>query len=158
MSGALEPGSPIELGIATVADLMADPDILALIAEYEAEAKSPELPAAQAQWDQYEALEQGGMLDIIAAREGGKLIGFVSLLRANLPHYGGIVSVVESLFVTAGRRRTGAGRALIKAAEAVAAHYATTVLFTARAGSALEVVLPRLGYRHSNTVFVRKIA
>jgi GNAT superfamily N-acetyltransferase len=76
------------------------------------------------------------------------------VLRANLPHYGGAICVVESLFVSAGRRRSGAGRALIKAAQACAAYHGMGLLITARAGSALEAILPRMGYRHSNTVFV----
>jgi GNAT superfamily N-acetyltransferase len=159
VSGFLEPGSAqIEVSGTTLAYLMSDPDVLTLIAEYEAEAKSPELPDAQPQWEQYAALEQAGALDIIAAYENGRLIGFVAILRASLPHYGGAVSIIESIFVTANRRRTGAGRALIRAAEATAAHYGTSLLVTAQAGSALEVVLPRLGYRHSNTVFVRGVA
>lgn len=138
----------------TVADLMADPDIEALVAEYAAEAGSPELPDAQPQWEQYAALEQAGVFDVIVAREGAKLIGFASLLRSNLPHYGGPISVVESLFVSAARRRTGAGRALIGAAKALAADHGTALLITARAGSALEAILPRMGCRHSNTVFI----
>jgi GNAT superfamily N-acetyltransferase len=159
-TSSAEPGSAsaIEVCGSTLAELMGDPDILALLAEYEAEAKSPELPAAQPQWEQYAALERAGALDVIAAYEGARLIGFVAVLRASLPHYGGGVCVVESIFVTAERRRTGAGRALIRAAEAVAAHYGTSLLVTAPAGSALEVILPRLGYRHSNTVFVRAVA
>jgi GNAT superfamily N-acetyltransferase len=148
----------IEVAAETVADLMSDPDIEALVAEYECESKSPELPAAQPQWEQYGAMERAGLLDVIAAREEGRLIGFVTVLRSNLPHYGGSVCVVESLFVRAARRRTGAGRALIKAAEALAVQYGGSLLITAPAGSALDVVLPRLGYRHSNTVFIRRLA
>lgn len=138
----------------TVAGLMSDPDIEALVAEYEAEAASPELPPAAPQWELYAAWERAGTFELIAAREAGRLIGFVSVLRANLPHYGGSICVVESLFVTSGRRRTGAGRALIKAAQASAAYHGMGLLITARAGSALEAILPRMGCRHSNTVFV----
>lgn len=144
----------IEITTATVADLMADPDTPGLVAEYQAEARSPELPDAQPQWEQYAALEAAGLLSAAVAREAGMLIGFVSVLRSDLPHYGGRVSVVESLFVTTGRRCTRAGRALIQAAEALSA--GEPLLITARAGSALEAILPRLGYRHSNTVFVRR--
>jgi GNAT superfamily N-acetyltransferase len=145
----------MDIAVATVADLMGDPDIAALVAEYAAEAKSPELPAAQPQWEQYAALEQAGLFNIIAAREDGRLVGFVSVLRSSLPHYGGPISVVESVFVRADRRRTGAGRALIRAAEALAALHGTGLLITAPAGSALERILPRLGYRHSNSVFAK---
>jgi GNAT superfamily N-acetyltransferase len=148
----------LEVSPATVAALRGDPHIEALAAEYEAEARSPEMPDAHPQWEQYAALEAAGLLEAIAAREGGELIGFITVLRSNLPHYGGLVSVVESLFVSAGRRRTGAGRALIRAAEAVAARHGVALLITARIGSALEVVLPRLGYRPSNIVFVRSVA
>jgi GNAT superfamily N-acetyltransferase len=139
----------------TVAAMMADPAIDALVAEYEAEARSPEMPGAQPQWEQYAALEGAGLLTAIAAREDGRLIGFVSVVRANVPHYGGPICVAESLFVTAARRRTRAGRALIKAAEVVAAVHGAALLITAPASSALEALLPHIGYRHSNTVFVK---
>jgi GNAT superfamily N-acetyltransferase len=146
--------SGVDVSAATVAALMADRDIDSLLAEYEAEAKSPELPVVQPQWEQYVALERGGLLDVIEAREAGRLIGFITVLRANLPHYGGPVCVVESVFVSPKRRRTGAGRALINEAKAVAAGFCTPLLITAPAGSPLETILPRIGCRHSNTVFV----
>jgi GNAT superfamily N-acetyltransferase len=131
----------LEISGVTVSGLMADPDIEALIAEYEAEAKSPELPPAAPQWQQYAALERAGVLDVITAR-----------------HDGADVSVVESLFVSAAHRGTGAGRALIKAAECIASCNGPGLLITAPAGSALERVLPRLGFRHSNTVFAKGTA
>lgn len=133
---------------------MSDPDIEALVAEYRAEASSPELPAATPQWGQYAAWERAGEFELIAARQAGRLIGLVTVLRSNLPHYGGPICVVESIFVSAKKRRTGAGRALIKAAQATAAYHGMALIFTARAGSALEAILPHMGCRHSNTVFV----
>jgi len=148
----------LEISPISVADLLSDPAIGALVLEYEAEARSPELPDAQPQWQQYAAWEDAGVLDVIAARQDGKLIGFVSVLRSSVPHYARSICVVESLFVSAARRRTGAGRALIRSAEGVAAKHSAPLLITAPAGSALEVILPRLGYRHSNTVFVRRPA
>ncbi len=156
---AISSGPPrLQISATTVADLRDDPDMAALAAEYEAEGRSAEMPDVQLQWEQYAALEQGGLLEVITAREDGRLIGLVSVLRANLPRYGGPVSVAESLFVTAARRRTGAGRALIRAAERVAARRSTALLITAPAGGALEAVLPHLGYRHSNTVFIKGLA
>lgn len=145
----------VDLSATTVAALMGDPGIEALGAEYDAEARSPEMQPAEPQWEQYAAWEAAGMLDLITARERGSLIGFVSVLRANIPHYRFPIWVAESLFVTAARRRTGAGRALIRAAEAVAAQHGRALLITAPAGSALEAALPRMGYRHSNTVFIK---
>jgi GNAT superfamily N-acetyltransferase len=95
---------------------------------------------------------------VVIARQAGALIGFVTLLRADVPHYGRPLCVVESLFVAAAHRRTRAGRGLIKAAEAIASVHGAALLVTAPAGSALETILPRLGYRHSNTVFVKGAA
>lgn len=148
----------LEIAVEPVADLMADADIDALIAEYAAEAKSAELPPAQPQWGQYAALEDAGLFVAITARRDGRLIGLVSVLDANLPHYGGPICVVESLFVSAAHRGTRAGRELIKAAQAIASSKRSGLLITARAGTALETILPRLGYRHSNTVFVWRSA
>jgi GNAT superfamily N-acetyltransferase len=148
----------LEIAVVPVADLMADPDIDALVAEYEAEAKSPELPAAQPQWAQYGALEAAGLLTVVTARYGGQLIGVVGVLRSNIPHYGGAICVTESLFVSTARRGTGAGRALIKAAQVIAKTQGLALLIIAPAGSALETILPRIGCRHSNTVFIWRSA
>lgn len=156
---ATGPGrSRLEVSETLVATLRRDPDIEALGEEYDAESRSPELPRAEPQWERYEALAQAGLLDVVAARQDGRLIGFISVLCTTIPHYGVPISVVESLFVTAGRRRTGAGLALIRAAEAIAARHGTGLLITAPAGSALEAILPHLGYRRSHTVFAKGLA
>jgi GNAT superfamily N-acetyltransferase len=148
----------LEIAVVPVADLMADTGIDALVAEYEAEAKSAELPPAQPQWDQYAAWEQAGVFVVITARRDGRLIGLISVLDANLPHYVAPLCVTESLFVSAAHRRTRAGRALIDAAKTIAKSKHAALLITARAGSALEAILPRTGFRHSNTVFIWRSA
>jgi hypothetical protein len=150
--------SRIDVCGTTVAYLKADPDIEALLAEYAAEARSPELPPAAPQWEQYAAWERAGAFEIIAAREAGRLIGFISVLRANLPHYGGPICVVESLFVTADTSPHRGGPRAHQGGRGDAAQHGVGLLITARAGSALEAILPRLGYRHSNTVFVWGLA
>lgn len=148
----------LEIAAVTVASLKADPDIGALIDEYEGEAKSAELPAAQPQWAQYAAWEEAGTFVVVTARREGRLIGFVGVLDASLPHYGGPICVVESIFVSAAHRSTRAGRELIKAAKSIAASKRSALIITARVGSALEAILPRTGFRPSNTVFVWRSA
>lgn len=128
----------------------------ALLAEYAAEAKSPELPEAHPQWAQYEALEHAGLLTVFAALKGYELIGFAAVLLAALPHYVAPLMAMESIFVAKAYRGTGAGQGLIQAGEARAAERGLAFMITTPADSALDRVLCRSErYRCSNRVYVR---
>jgi GNAT superfamily N-acetyltransferase len=84
------------------------------------------------------------------------LVGFVVVLTAKLPHYGSTVAIAESLFVASQARKTGAGLALIRAAEAVAREQnSPAILFSAPSGGRLDTLMPRLGYRETNRVYMR---
>ncbi len=116
--------------------------------------------------------EPGGVL-------GEALIGFMALLTPVLPHYGTAVSVAESLFVASAHRKTGAGMLLIRQAEKTAKELRSPgLLFSAPSGplpegraprapqvrtgqspaadlGRLAVLLPRIGYRETNRVFLK---
>lgn len=139
-----------------IATLKGAPGIDALLADYAAEAKSPELPEAKPQWAQYEMLEHAEVLTVLAATKGHELVGFALVLQAALPHYVAPILAMESLFVAKAHRYTGAGLGLIDAAEALAAERGLALMITAPSGSTLDRVMERrAGYRCSNRVFVK---
>ena len=109
----------------------------------------------------YQALEAGGSTAFRAygAFLGDVLIGFVVLLTPVLPHYGTAIAVAESLFVGSAHRKTGAGTLLIRQAEKRAKEMRSPgILFSAPSGGRLAVLLPRIGYRETNRVFLKGFA
>lgn len=143
----------------TIDEIEHAPNIGALIDEYAEESRSSELPQHSAQWAQYRQLEAVGALTAIGAFKGNELIGFVGVLKSFVPHYGAPMAVTESLFVAKAHRKNGTGLRLIKAAEEFAkSQEIACLMVSAPHGGSLEQVMPRLGYRHSNTVFVRSLA
>jgi GNAT superfamily N-acetyltransferase len=78
------------------------------------------------------------------------------VVLSQAPHYRDIIATTESLFVEKKMRVTGAGLALIRAAEEVALHKGCNALFvSAPAGGQLEKLMPKLKYRESHKVFAR---
>lgn len=143
----------------TVDEVASAPNIAELMAEYVQEAHNVELPAPNAQWDYYRSLEQTGMLKAYAAFQDDKLIGFISLLCTPMPHHGSMLAVTESYFVASQYRKGGAGLRLLRAAEQCARDVgAPCLMVSAPHGGALEKIMPRLGYRHANSMFVRSVA
>lgn len=135
------------------------PNIAALMAEYAEESHNPELPDPNAQFEQYRKLQEVGVLGAIGAFKGDELIGFVGVLSSNLPHHGARLAITESFFVAKAHRKGGAGLKLLKAAEMHARDIGSPCLLVNTVhGSALEQVMPKLGYRHSNSTFVRSLA
>lgn len=144
----------------TIADLERAPNADALLAEYTAESAIPELgpTVRQAELAQYKAMEAAGLLHMLGAFRGdGLMVGFLTLLIAPLPHFGGRpVASTESFFVAAPERRSGAGLKLLRAAEQRAAEQgAAGLLMSAPVGGRLAQVLPRAGYRETSRVFFR---
>lgn len=123
-----------------------------LIAEYAAECS---LPGAEPQVKMYAAMEEAGVLQCIGAYQGERLVGFVNVLTTVMPHNGKRVATVESLFVAHSERPTGAGNALLDAAEMYASESECVALLnTARKGSRLDKVLSRrCGASATHTVY-----
>lgn len=123
-----------------------------LIAEYAAECS---LPGAEPQVKMYAAMEEAGVLQCIGAYQGELLVGFVSVITTVMPHNGKRVATVESLFVSHSERPTGAGNALLDAAEMYASESGCVALLnTARKGSRLDKVLARrCGASATHTVY-----
>lgn len=131
-----------------------------LLEEYSHESSLAEIGETNPQRGMYAHMEHSGMMRTFGAYSDGALVGFASILLYVLPHYGRKVATVESLFVASSRRSTGAGAKLMHAIE----EYAQTqgcavILYSAPAGGTLEQVLSRRKEcRHSNSIFLRKLA
>lgn len=145
----------------SVAEAFASPEFPALCREYAEESALAGLPEPQEKLAAYQALEANGS-DVFCAYGafmGDMLIGFIVLLMPVLPHYGTVVAVAESLFVGSAYRKTGAGMLLIRQAEKRAREMRSPgMLFSAPSGGRLEILLPRIGYRETNRVFLKGFA
>lgn len=143
----------------TVDEIAAAPNFDALLAEYAAESALEGLPPPSARLETYRKLEMGGLLHVLAAIHEGALIGFISVLAAQLPHYGIGVAVSESFFVAKAHRHTLAGLRLLAAAELKAKELGSPgLLVSAPFGGKLFEVLPKLGYTETNRVFFKRVA
>lgn len=150
--------NPVSVRQCTISEIQNAPNIDALTEEYVDESHSFELPTPSAQWDQYKNMESIGLLSAISAFIGNELIGFVTVIISVLPHHGKTIAVTESIFVTKAHRKSGAGLALIRAAESLAKEKGSPCLMvSAPHGGLLEKVMPRIGYRHCTSAFVRQL-
>lgn len=140
-----------------VEELEHAPEMAVLLPEYAEECRIAGLGEILPNWQTYRTLEQIGVLHAIKAITAeGVLIGFITLLVSELPHYSVVTATTESFFVSAAYRRTGAGIALLRAAERVAVDLgAAGPLVSAPVGGRLAALLPRLGYRQTNAVFFK---
>ena len=142
----------------SVAEAFANKEFPALCREYAKESALAGLPDPQEKLSAYQALEASGsdVFSVFGAFLGDTLIGFVALLTPVLPHYGVAVAVAESLFVGSEYRKTGAGLMLIRQAEKRARERRSPgVLFSSPSGGRLAALLPRIGYRETNRVFLK---
>lgn len=115
------------------------------------------VPDASPQHQMYESMEKAGALQCFGAYEGDDLIGFASVLTSVMPHNGKRVGTIESIFVTAPHRDSGAGDELLTAAVSYAGVVGCICLVcTARIASAFERSLARRDtFELTHSVFTR---
>lgn len=141
-----------------VAEIEQSDNFGSLAREYADECAIHGLPAPVEKLASYQALEGLDVFQGYGAFVNGDLIGFMALITPVIPHYGVGITVAESLFVAKAFRKRGAGLKLIRTAEAHARARKSPGLFiSAPLGGALADVLPRLGYRETNRVFLKEI-
>ena len=139
-------------------DIMEAPKFADLVAEYGEECGIDGLPKPQAKLDLYLTLDAHGSIQTIAAWKDGDLIGFVIVLAPVMGHYSTTICTTESLFVAKEHRSSGAGLALLRAAEDYAREVGSPgLLVSAPSGGPLEAVLPRVGYKETNRVFFKNV-
>lgn len=152
---------PVVVRQTSVAEVFANQAFPALCREYAEESAIAGLPVPQEKLSAYQALEASGSsaFCVYGAFLGDALIGFIVLLTPVLPHYGATIAVAESLFVGSAYRKSGAGMLLIRQAEKRADEVRSPgMLFSAPSGGRLAVLLPRIGYRETNRVFLKEFA
>jgi GNAT superfamily N-acetyltransferase len=143
----------------SVDDFFDDPETDRLLSDYANECSIAGMPRPIPHAGSYHALESTGAFFIFGAYIDGKLIGFMSVVMPILPHYSVRTATMESFFVSPNHRKGGTGLKLIKHVEVFSAEQgAVGLLITAPADSRLEKMLSRFDYRHTNTVFFRKLA
>ena len=148
----------MEIQPATVDELLAAPNWWALLDEYAAECGNTGIGKPEMQIDTYRMLEANGALKIVAAHHDGELVGFVFYILAVLPHYGKLVAITESVFVSPAHRDCGAGLMLIKATEEAALEAgAVGLLVSAPTGGSLDQLLAAKRYEHTNAVWFKRL-
>lgn len=150
--------SAAEIRPCTIADIEQAPRLPALLAAYGEESHIPELGEPEPCFATYRAMEATGALHVIGAF-APDLVGIAILLVYGLPHYAGRkVGTLESFFVLPEFRPSGAGLALLRAAEIKAAELgAAGMLISAPLNGRLDTILPHLEYRPSNRIYVRRL-
>lgn len=143
----------------TLAEAQGNANFPALAREYAAESAIAGLPPPDEKIAAYHAIEASGIFHIFGAFLGETLVGFVAVLLPVIPHYGIAVGMTESFFVASEHRKSGAGIKLLRAAERLAHDAGSPALMvSAPFGGRLAEVLPGLGYRETNRVFMRELA
>ena len=142
----------------TFAEAFTDPDFTALITEYSEESALAGLPKPNCDPAIYRQLENAGLLHVLGAYDGMRMIGFLNLLVSTIPHYNTRVATAESYFIGFKDRPTGGGLMLLRAAEEYAKGLgAVGFLVSAPVGSRLEEFLPKTGYAETNKIFFRSL-
>ena len=148
----------MEIRPVALAELLDAPNWRALLDEYAAECGNAGIGTPSMNVDTYGKLEAAGMLKTHAAYHDGELVGFMSYLLTELPHYSRLVAVSESFFVASSRRDTGAGLALLKSAEDAALDAgAVGLLVSAPAGGPLDRLLAAKRYENTNAVWFKRL-
>lgn len=144
----------LEIKPVSYSEILDAPNSAELLDAY---AKDCVMPDYNPQRQIYAAMENSGALHCFGAYVHRTLIGFVSVITGVMPHNGKRMATIESLFALPSHRKLGTGDALLCAVEkfAVEGKY-VALIYTARAGSSLEVVLSRRsGCKESHTMFTR---
>lgn len=143
----------------SVHDIEREQNFPELLVEYAEESSIAGMPPPSAKMEIYRNLEASGALYVIAAFFDGVLIGFITILAPDLPHYSAIVAVSESFFVAKKYRKTGAGLKLLRRAEDYAKAIGSPgLLVSAPFGGKLFEVLPGAGYKETNRIFFKELS
>ena len=141
----------------SIAELEQAPNVGELLAEYAAEGITEGLGPVVAQWWLYRKMEESGLLHTIGAFLDDTLVGFVTVVVMQRPHYEALIGSYESYFVADAARKHGAGNALKKAAEDLAFSLGGVgIAFNAAIGSRADKFFSgQHDYRHTHNVHLK---
>lgn len=136
-------------------------DILApLLRQHAAElGAGSALKSAAPNWEAYRALENTGSLLAVVAYAGEQIVGYATVfIGAHLHHVGLRYAHSDALYVLPTHRRGGLGLSLIRETERLAKEGgARLIMWHAKPDSALEKILPRIGYGVEETAYCKEI-
>lgn len=126
---------------------------------YEEIARNKGVMVLNPHWQRYEQAEAAGMLFALAAWVGTELVGYAITIVDKHLHYSALTYAQNDvIYVAKPHRRGSLGASLIHATEAEATRRgAKLMLWHAKQGTALEALLPRLGYGVQDIIFSREI-
>lgn len=110
-------------------------------------------------WGRLKQLERTRSLLVLGAWAGVNLVGYSVTIISQHLHYADLTcGHVDVVFVAAEHRRNGVGLELIRHTERLAAGRGVQLLtMHAKPETALEAVLPRIGYRVEEITFSRRL-
>ena len=143
----------------SIRELFSMPEFIGLRDEYMAECALAGMRHSLPRLEYYGMLEDAGVLTVYCAFHGGRLVGFVTLVVAPIAHYGVPMMATESIFVGSEHRKTGAGLALLRAAEEHAKNKGIHIMqVSAPLGGRFERVMSRQGYECTNVIFTKRFS
>jgi len=119
------------------------------------------------EWKRYYAMEEQGMLFSLGAWMAAphpevpdELVGYAVTFALTHIHYAGLFYLQNDvLFVAKRARHTGVGPKMIVATEGEArARGAKLVMWHAKPGTALDALMPRMGYQIQDVVYSKEIS
>lgn len=140
-------------------EMFSMPEFIGLRDEYKAECELMGMQRSLPNLETYRMLEDIGVLTLYCAFHCGCLVGFVTLVVAPIPHYNVPMIATESIFVGSKHRKTGAGLALLRAAEEHAKNNGIHIMqVSAPLGGRFEKVMSRQGYDCTNVIFTKRFS
>ena len=104
-------------------------------------------------FEQYEKLDSAGMLHIVTARDGGRMVGYASFFATCNMHLGGMLATLDGLFLDRAYRGAGGIKLLRFAADEVRACGAVAAQFSSPASKDCGALYRRLGAKMTETVY-----
>ncbi|MCD7984886.1 MAG: GNAT family N-acetyltransferase [Desulfovibrio sp.] len=104
-------------------------------------------------FEQYEKLDAAGLLHIVTARDGGRMVGYASFFATYNMHLGGMLATLDGLFLDKAYRGAGGIKLLRFAADAVRACGAVAAQFSSPASKDCGALYRRLGAKLTETVY-----
>lgn len=107
-------------------------------------------------WEKYAQLEasDANALQIFTARtDRGELVGYASFFVQPHLHFRDLFPAINDLVFVHPAHRNGTGVALLRHCERELKAFAQDIVFRAQPGTALDRLLPRIGYEHEENVW-----
>jgi GNAT superfamily N-acetyltransferase len=133
-------------------------DFMALCKEYADESAVVGAGEIKPDLELYSMMERAGIFKSVGVFNADKLVGFMFILSAKLPHYSAIKTTIESIFLKKEYRNSKIGKNLLQLAEDYAKLAGSDVVIaSAPVGGVVSKILPKCGYRNTNLTFIKNV-